>query len=398
MNRKEPHFLAALEIEMKVNRIISFCPQDSRVLIHGPTPEVAEILQARAVVKNLNIWFCSSSGERLGRSWLAIHPRAPSRTLKAELFMGLGLLINCLPNIKSNSVGRLISEYLPPSCLRNSTSDIDTQLGKAKNSNQELLEAFQVATNRALSQVCANGPSDLEPTAPKIVTPGEAARLDAEEVHGSKIVQWTGSEQLPLQLYSVDSQTHFATDRTYFFFGLTSDLAATASQRRSKGLAGSRLHMGAIMGVGYVTRKVSEIVFIAIRRAGFKWMSERGFYQCITEAIIVGRPSLSANPEIVTGLRMINLNNEEPAPWMDIPRFQHCIIKGTSSTVKSNRGTGALSTKVRLSEATSQDQILQIIKSALQISLEGAADESKLLDAGADDLGVGSLIAVDIRA
>ncbi|KAL8727608.1 MAG: hypothetical protein Q9166_005916 [cf. Caloplaca sp. 2 TL-2023] len=488
---KEPQFLAALEIEMRVNRIISFCMQGSRVLIHGPTPDLAEMLEARAVEKNLNFWFCSSSGERLGRSWLTVHPRAPSRTIKAEMPMGLGLFINCLP--KSDSLGSLISECLPPSCLRTSTSDIDVQVGKANNSNQELLEAFRVATNRALSQVSGNGHHDLKPTAPNIVTPGEAARLDAEEVHGSTIVQWTGSEQLPLQLCSVDSQTHFAADKTditdreaveslvakihstfppiagishgamvledtsfsemsyetmqkvlrpkvlgciyldelfqdksldffIFFSSLASIsgnrgqsnysaanlfLAATANQRRSKGLAGSVLHIGAVMGVGYVTREVSEMVFSAIRKAGFKWMSERGLHQCIAEAIIAGRPSSSANPEIVTGLRMINPNDEEPAPWMDIPRFQHCIIKGTSGTVKSNRGTGVVSTKVRLFEATSKDQVLQIIKEdsfvvklqiALQISLEGADDESKLLDSGADDLGVDSLVAVDIRA
>lgn len=142
-------------------------------------------------------------------------------------------------------------------------------------------------------------------------------------------------------------------------------LAATANKRRRKGLAGSVLHIGAVMGVGYVTREVSETVFSAIRRAGFKWMSERGFHQCIAEAIIAGRPLSKSNPEIVTGLRMINPDDEEPAPWMNIPRFQHCIVKGASSAEKRNRGTGAASTKVRLSEATSQAQILEIVKSKL---------------------------------
>ena len=139
-------------------------------------------------------------------------------------------------------------------------------------------------------------------------------------------------------------------------------LAAIANQRRSKGLAASVLHIGAVMGVGYVTREVSEMVFSAIRRAGFKWMSERGFHQAIGEAIIAGRPLSNANPEIVTGLRMINQDDEEPAPWMNIPRFQHCIIKGASNIEKNNRGAGILSTKVRLSEATSQDDVLQVVK------------------------------------
>ena len=146
-------------------------------------------------------------------------------------------------------------------------------------------------------------------------------------------------------------------------------LAATANQRRSKGLAGSVLHIGAVMGVGYVTREVSDVVFSAIRRAGFKWMSERGFHQCIAESIIAGRPLSDSNPEIVTGLRMINPEDEEPAPWMNIPRFQHCIVKGTGDTEKSNRGVGMLSTKVRLSEATTEEQLLQVIQGKLAIDI-----------------------------
>ena len=139
-------------------------------------------------------------------------------------------------------------------------------------------------------------------------------------------------------------------------------LAATATARRRKGLAGSVLHIGAVMGVGYVTREVHETVFSAIQRAGFKWMSERGFHQCIAESIICGRPSTDANPEIVTGLRIINPDEEEPAPWMAIPRFQHCIVKGASVTEKSNRAKGMVSTKVRLADATSRDQVFEVVK------------------------------------
>lgn len=200
-------------------------------------------------------------------------------------------------------------------------------------------------------------------------------------------------------------------------------LAATANQRRNKGLAASVLHIGAVMGVGYVTREVSDMVFSALRRGGFDWMSERGFHQCIGESIIAGRPQSGLNPEIVTGLRMINIKDEEPAPWMDIPRFQHCIIKGVGDTGSNNRGTGTVPMKVRLAEATSHEQILEVVTSksiddgidsdmliipedaflaklqvALQINVESAADQSKLLDSGADDLGVDSLVAVEIRA
>lgn len=142
-------------------------------------------------------------------------------------------------------------------------------------------------------------------------------------------------------------------------------LVATANQRRSKGLAASVLHIGAVIGVGYVTRELSEAIFSAMRRAGFKWMSERGFHQCVAEAIMAGRPLADTNPEIVTGARMISPKEEDPVPWMNIPRFQHCITKGVKESENIKRSVGVVSTKSRLSEAKSEEQVLQVIQGKL---------------------------------
>lgn len=140
-------------------------------------------------------------------------------------------------------------------------------------------------------------------------------------------------------------------------------MTALACQRRQKGLAASVLHIGAIMGVGYVTREVSNIVFAAIRKAGFQWMSERGFHQCFAEAIIAGRPQSGLNPEIVTGLRVINTSDEEPAPWTNIPRFQHCLIRGGTEKSKLGSEDAALPVKARLLGASTPEEVFMIIKS-----------------------------------
>ena len=220
-------FLATLEIEMKVNMIMSFCTHGSGILIHEPAPEVAARLSARAAEKNLEFWFSTSCGELLGDSWFPVHPRAPDRTIKGVLPLRVSVFINCSASAKHDSLGQKISSCLPTSCLRVNISEVDGHLGRAKGSYQELLENLNVATSRALSQVHKDGPSNHKSTHPTIITPEDAARLNPQEVRSSTIIEWTNSGKIPLQLSSVESQTYFAADKTYIFFGLTSDLGTS---------------------------------------------------------------------------------------------------------------------------------------------------------------------------
>ncbi|KAK7714551.1 NRPS, partial [Diaporthe eres] len=186
-------------------------------------------------------------------------------------------------------------------------------------------------------------------------------------------------------------------------------MTAKTFERRRKGLAASVLHIGAVMGVGYVMREVSETVFPAIRRAGFMWMEERGFHQCIAESILAGRPGSGRNPEIVTGLRLVNAKEEEPTPWMNNPRFQHCVNWGDVVGSKDTRhaGTTAMAPKRALQQASTPEEVARIVEDSIiakfQVALQLPAMEDEraratLLQSNADDLGVDSLVAVEIRS
>lgn len=187
-------------------------------------------------------------------------------------------------------------------------------------------------------------------------------------------------------------------------------MTAKTFERHRKGLAASVLHIGAVMGVGYVMREVSETVFPAIRRAGFMWMEERGFHQCIAESILAGRPGSGRNPEIVTGLRLVNAKEEEPTPWMNNPRFQHCINWGdvVGSKGAGHTGTTAMAPKRALEQAKTLEEVARIVEESIiakfQVALQLLAMEederarATLLESNADDLGVDSLVAVEIRS
>lgn len=223
----EPQFLATLEIELQANRMMLFCAQNARVLIYEPNPEVAVTLASRAAEKNLAIWFLSSTKESVGDGWLAIHPRAPSRTIKAALPQEVSVFIDCSPDATPDSLGRLVSNCLPSWCLRASMSDVNAHVGRVKSSEQTLMKELNIVTNRALLQVDNGGLSTHKPTPPNIITPGDTAGLITSEAHDATIIEWPVNGTISLRLSSVESQTHFAGNKTYVFFGLTSDLGTS---------------------------------------------------------------------------------------------------------------------------------------------------------------------------
>ncbi|KAL9121258.1 MAG: hypothetical protein Q9187_002183 [Circinaria calcarea] len=535
---KEARLLSLLEIELKVDSILSFCGHSLTLLLHEPAPELAARLCERALEKSLTVVVTTSSPAPLGDSWITIHPHSPSRTVKAALPPRVSVFIDCSVSPESKRLGSSIASCLPGSCLRTTLKEVQVQTKGARVAEQELIPELKCAASRALVEVSKDAKSIPLTT---VMKPEEITRQANLNIVESTVVDWSVTVDIPLKLSSIDGQTHFADDKTYILFGLTSDLglslcdwmvsrgarnlvltsrnpkidsrwlkqiqaagvsditdqaaveavvseirrtfppiagiahgamvledasffdmsfetmekvlrpkvqgcihlnelfqedsldffilfsslaaisgnrgqsnysaanmflAATAFQRRSKGLAASVLHIGAVMGVGYVTREVGEIVFAAIHRAGFKWMSERGFHQCIAEAIRAGRPGPGLNPEIVTGLRIINTNDEEPAPWMNVPRFQHCLDRGGTNEVKTNSGTAVISVKIQLLEVSTQDKVFEIVKDAffaklqiaLQLPLESVTAQSQVLSSGADELGVDSLVAVEVRS
>lgn len=139
-------------------------------------------------------------------------------------------------------------------------------------------------------------------------------------------------------------------------------MAAKTNERRRKGLAASVLHIGAVLGVGYVMRELDETVLPTIYRAGFMWMEERGFHQCIGEAILAGLPGSTRNPEIVTGLRIVDASQEDGVPWLGNPRFSHCIQWGGEGELKQGFKGGSLPVKALLLEATTKEDVYQVIQ------------------------------------
>ena len=223
----EPFFLATIETELRVDMIMSYCAPHSTVLLHEPEPEVARRLWARAAEKDLNYAFTSTRGKAIDGPWITIHPRYPSRAIKAVLPIKISTFIDCSIDANSGDSNRLVTKCLPPSCPRINLSDIIVYVGAGSNTNQEPLKSLRTAISRSLSYVQERRQDKNELDSVRIVTPEDAATLGLREVSNPVAIKWAMTGKIPLQLCSVESLTHFSPDKTYVFFGLTSDLGTS---------------------------------------------------------------------------------------------------------------------------------------------------------------------------
>lgn len=140
-------------------------------------------------------------------------------------------------------------------------------------------------------------------------------------------------------------------------------MISLAAQRRKRGLAASVIDIGAIMGIGYMAREVSQSVLDQLRKAGYMWMSERDFQLAFAEAILAGRPDSGANPELITGLRVVDADEELKTPWFSNPKFQHCIMRqqGREDGNKGNMDPAVL-IRNQLVVAASREEVYEILR------------------------------------
>lgn len=184
-------------------------------------------------------------------------------------------------------------------------------------------------------------------------------------------------------------------------------MASLAEQRREKGLAASVIDIGAISGIGYISRTFEDDALseLVMRTSGFTTTSERDFHQLFGEAVLAGRPGSCGPIELVSGLQRFSPHQEHQPVWRSWPRMSHLIQSQVATVDSTSCGwdKAEVPVKARLAEA-SDDDIYNIILdsfshqlgSHFQLDTVGAI-ETELVAMRLDQLGIDSLIAVEIR-
>ncbi|QQK39474.1 Hybrid NRPS/PKS enzyme, putative [Penicillium digitatum] len=174
-------------------------------------------------------------------------------------------------------------------------------------------------------------------------------------------------------------------------------MASLAAQRRNRGLAAHAINIGAIVGNGYVTRELNMGQQSYLYRVGHSWMSEQDFHEVFAEGVLSCLDRVGS-AELCCGLR---IDDDESKSWVSNPMFQHLVYKSSNLVVADTKGKSGVLIKTRLFEATSNQEVIEILQDGFVLKLQSAlqADPNKpMLDRSPDELGVDSLVAVDLRS
>ncbi|KAI5194188.1 hypothetical protein AUEXF2481DRAFT_704711 [Aureobasidium subglaciale EXF-2481] len=181
-------------------------------------------------------------------------------------------------------------------------------------------------------------------------------------------------------------------------------MTGLAAQRRKRGLCGSAINIGAILGIGYVTRETSQELQNNLLKSGHVWMSEEDLHTLFAEAILAGHPARGLTPELNSGLRVIHAADKQKPLWSFSPKFSHLVKPGGLTGPIKNQVGIRIPVIALLEVAPDADTAMSILREALirklvtMLQLDDSMSHSSILDMKADDLGIDSLNAVELRS
>ncbi|KAI5919279.1 hypothetical protein F4810DRAFT_714627 [Camillea tinctor] len=171
-------------------------------------------------------------------------------------------------------------------------------------------------------------------------------------------------------------------------------------QRQARGQAASVLHLGSIVGVGYLTRAGDALETI-LDRYGYMSVSEVDLHHLVAQAFMAGLPDSGENPDIITGLRYAREDEEAGLHWANNPRFAHMVLPPEKEEVETGDKKVVLSARAQLAVATTEQEACKALEAcfgAKLIAILQMAEDSFRPEAALIELGVDSLVAVEIRS
>jgi len=192
-------------------------------------------------------------------------------------------------------------------------------------------------------------------------------------------------------VFGQHGQSNYAAANTF--------LNGLINRRRLQGLAGSAMAIGAVLGIGYVAREVDLTTYERMKQNGYRLMSERDLHLLFAEAVAASRELGGSSEafEIITGIHTDKVREERNTKN---PVFQHVVTKQRSRLGDSQESSVKIPLKSQLSAATTETEVYEAIRDAFLDKLQTIlqlSNSPKLQDSG-DELGVDSLIAVEIRS
>lgn len=141
-------------------------------------------------------------------------------------------------------------------------------------------------------------------------------------------------------------------------------------RRRNRGLPGSVMAIGAVLGIGYIAREVDKTTYQRIQQNGYRLMSERDLHQLFAEAVIASARGIEGRPkayEIITGIREMKEGEERT---LTNPIFQHVIVRQRSGISSAEQAVSKVPLKTQLLGASTPQDAYTSIKGIRNLHLQ----------------------------
>jgi NAD(P)-dependent dehydrogenase (short-subunit alcohol dehydrogenase family) len=192
-----------------------------------------------------------------------------------------------------------------------------------------------------------------------------------------------------------------------------------AANRRARGLCATALNIGVIYGLGFLHRE-KEGLYGGLEREGHPPVSERGLHAMVLEAMACGRPENGL--DLTSGLSRFRWPEQEAVGgmlegplvlhWHRDPRFSHFTVREgdvpliADADIAPKSGSPTVqdsASRVRelITLATTAADIVKVLTPAFASRLEAqlhCPKGSLNAESGISELGVDSLVAVEVRA
>ncbi|KAK2753624.1 Type I Iterative PKS [Arachnomyces sp. PD_36] len=181
----------------------------------------------------------------------------------------------------------------------------------------------------------------------------------------------------------------------------TGFLSGLVRNRHNRGEVGSIICPGVVRGVGYVSKAGAGVIQYLNKTLSSHAVSERDLHELFAEAILSGSPHDGYRSEICAGMSFVDPIKQPDVIWYKNPKTWDFINYQAQSTSNQTTSGNDLSLKALLATAGSITEALEIINtgfvSILTSKLQLPKDGSVTPDTKLAELGVDSLVAVDIR-
>ncbi|KAI1125435.1 polyketide synthase [Nemania abortiva] len=177
-------------------------------------------------------------------------------------------------------------------------------------------------------------------------------------------------------------------------------MCAIAGNRRKRGLRSSVANVGAIIGLGYITDS-AERLDLTVRSARLTHLSEEDFHQIFAEVMDASNFDSPTGVEMTTGILEVAHDEPDMPKWFTDPKFNRFLLYDTDSGHGKEEGFSEASILESLEACQSEDDVFQIVKAAfcaqLRRTLQISTEDDELMGMRSSNLGLDSLISVDIR-